>query len=120
MPPARSRVRSATRQTTQSFEDGASCLSSSLLVEPGVLKAPAIVIAVDHHRVPLELGLPAGRRARIEDDRTCGVFGQSAFDLPHQLLALVAFGLHRLLVDQPVDLGIAITGVIALGTADEI
>src|SRR6185295_17165315 len=38
-------------------KDAASTGSSA--IEPGVLKAPAVVIAVDHHRVALEVGLPA-------------------------------------------------------------
>src|SRR5712664_1539606 len=59
-----------------------------LFVEPGVFEAPAVVIAIDHHRVALEIGLPAGRRHRIEDDRPGAVLGQLALDLPHQLLAL--------------------------------
>src|SRR5206468_12199069 len=53
-----------------------------LLVEPDVFHAPAVVDAVDHARQPLDEGLSAGRDARIEDDRTCRILRQLAFDLP--------------------------------------
>src|SRR6516164_6013781 len=94
--------------------------ASMLFVEPNVLEAPAVVVSIDHHCVPLELGLPASSRAGIEDDRPRGILRQSPFDLPNQLLAFFIVGLHRLLVDQFVDLGIAITGVVTLGAAHEI
>src|SRR6516162_2208451 len=92
----------------------------SLFVEPGVLEAPAIVIAVDHHRVAFEIGLPAGRRHRVEDGRSGRVLGELALDFPDDLLALVRVGLARLPVDQPVDLSTAVAGVVALGAAGEI
>ena len=59
-----------------------------LLVEPDVFHAPAVVDAVDHDREPLDIGLLAGRAARIEDDRSCRILRQLPFDLPYQLLAL--------------------------------
>src|SRR6516225_1345017 len=92
----------------------------SLFVEPGVLEPPAVVITVDHHRVALEIRLPAGRRHRVEDGRARRVIGQLALDLPNDLFALGDVGLARLPVDQPVDIGIAIAGVVALRTAGEI
>ena len=42
---------------------------------------------------------------------------QFAVDLPDQLLALLRVGFHRLLVDQLVELGIAVAGVVALRAA---
>src|SRR5437763_1835562 len=91
-----------------------------LLVEPGVFEPPAVVIAVHHHRVPLEIGLPAGRRNGVKDRRPRPVLRQLLFNLPDQPLALVVVGFHRLLVDQIVDFLVAIAGVIALGAADEV
>jgi hypothetical protein len=88
-----------------------------LFVEPGVFEASALVIAVDHHRVPLEIGLPASRQFRIEERRTRCVLGELALDPPDDLLAFADIGLARLLVDQLIDLGIAMAGVIALGAA---
>src|SRR4029077_20162192 len=77
------------------------CWALSSFVEPGVLDAPAVVIAVDHHRVPLEVGLPAGRRHRIEDRRMGRVLRQLASDFPHVLFALDNIGLARLPVADP-------------------
>src|SRR6266436_8863838 len=77
-----------------------------LLVEPDVFHAPAVVDAVDHDREPLDIGLLAGRAARIEDDRSCRILRQLPFDLPYQLLALFQIGLHRLPVNQLGYLGI--------------
>src|SRR5580704_9666202 len=91
-----------------------------LTVEPGVFETPAIVIAVDHHRVPLEIRLPAGGRDGIEDRRPRTVLRQLPFDLPHGLLALLDIGLRRLPLDQRVDLLATITGVVALGAAHEV
>src|SRR5580700_4178506 len=98
----------------------APCWALSSFVEPGVLEAPAVVIAIDHHRVPLEIGLPAGRRLRIENSRTSRILRQLALDFPHGLFALGGVWLARLPIDQLVDLGAAITGVVALGAAREI
>src|SRR5437763_7715955 len=91
-----------------------------LLVEPGVFEPPAVVIAVHHHRVPLEVGLPAGGRHGVEDRRPRSVLRQLLFDLPDEPLTLVVIGFHRLLVDEIVDLLAAIAGVVPLGAADEV
>src|SRR6516165_8061585 len=58
----------------------------TLFVEPSVLETPAVVVAVDHHRVPFEIGLPASRRFRIEERRARGVFRELALDFPDDLL----------------------------------
>src|ERR1051325_7698397 len=94
--------------------------SAVLLVQPSVFEAPAVVIAVHHHRVPLEIGLPAGGRYRIQDRGPRPVFRQLLFDFPDQTLALVVVGFHRLLVDQIVHFLAAIAGIVALGAADEV
>src|SRR5271166_4012746 len=88
-----------------------------LFVEPGVLEAPAVIVAVDHHRVAYELGLPAGSRDRVEDDRTGAVLCQLPFDFPDDLLAFARIGFHRLPIDQLVRLGTAISGTVPLGPA---
>ena len=98
----------------------AASLAAGLFVEPGILEAPAIVIAIDHHRVALEIGLPAGRRHRVEDCRSGIVLCQLAFDFPNDLFALAGIWLARLPVDQSVDLRAAIAGVIALSAAVKI
>jgi hypothetical protein len=61
--------------------------------------------------------LPAGGAARVEDHRPDGFLGQPLLDLPNQLLALFLVGLHRLLIDQLVDLRAAIPAIVPLGAA---
>src|SRR5438270_12512656 len=90
---------------------------TALLVEPYIFEAPAVVDAVDHDRQPLDLGLAAGRAARIEDHRPGNVLDQLPFDLPYQLFALFRIGFHRLPIDQLVDLGVAVAGVVAIRAA---
>src|SRR5947199_7452794 len=85
----------------------------ALFVEPDVFHAPAVVDAVDHDRQPLDIGLLAGRAARIEDDRPCRILRQFLFDLAYQLLPLFRIRLHRLLVNQLVNLRTAKAGIVA-------
>src|SRR5215471_17370994 len=88
-----------------------------LLVEPGVFHAPTVEDAVDHDRPALDMGLPAGRAAVVEDDRSGAVFGQLPLDLPNQSLALLSVGLDGLPIDQRVHLGTAVTVIVQLPTA---
>src|SRR5215471_7026389 len=60
-----------------------------LIFEPKVFETRAVVDAVDHQGQPFHPRLPAGGLTGIEDDRANVVLGQSPFDLPHQLPALV-------------------------------
>src|SRR5437870_2972007 len=85
---------------------GAGCIfaAAGLPVEPDVLHPIAVVDAVDHGHEPLDVGLPAGRAARVEDDRPSPGLGQPLFDLPHQRFAFYRVGFARLPVDQFVDL----------------
>ena len=53
----------------------------------------------------------------MEDDRPRDVFLQLPVDLPDQLLALVDVCLFRLLVEQLLDVLVAIVGVIPLRAA---
>src|SRR6202040_915757 len=91
-----------------------------LFIQPDVFEAPAIVDAVDHYRQALDPGLPAGAAGRVEDDRADRGFRQHPFELPDDLLALFRIGLHRLLVDKFIELGITISCIIARRAADEI
>src|ERR1700730_7015766 len=81
-----------------------------ILVEQEVFVAVAVVNAVDHDGQALHLRMPASRATRVKDDRTGIVLRQSSFDFPYQLLAFFLVGLHRLLIDQLVDLRIAVAG----------
>src|ERR1041385_7104331 len=83
-----------------------------LLVEPDVFHAPAVVDAVDRNRQVFDLGVPTDTAAIEIDQRSSAVLGQPPFDLPDQLLTLLLVRLHRLPVDQLVDLRVAVPVVI--------
>ena len=87
------------------------------MVEPDVFEAPAVVDAVDHHRQPLHLRLPAGREAFVSYDRARPLLLQFLVDLPYQRLALLLVAFRRLLVEQLLDLPVAVSGPVALGAA---
>src|SRR5262249_52768166 len=70
------------------------------LVQPYVLVAVAVVGAVDHDRHALDVRLPAGRGAGMQDDRPRHVLLELLVDLPDELLALLDVGLHRLFVEE--------------------
>src|SRR6202158_3080507 len=74
-----------------------------LPVEPEILVAITVVDVVDHDGHPFDPGVAAGCLTGIENDRSRDILDQPALDLPHQFLALLRVGLHRLLVDQLVD-----------------
>ena len=63
-----------------------------LFVEPDILHAPAVEEAVDHDRQPLDLRLPAGREAVVEEDRPSAILLQFLVDVPHQMAALFLVG----------------------------
>ena len=87
--------------------------AADTLLEPKALEAVAVVDAVNHSGQPVQSRPPADRRLIVEQDGTRVVFDQLPFNLPHQFLALIDIDLRRLLVDQLVDLGIAVAGVVA-------
>ena len=62
---------------------------ADLLVQPHVLVTIAVIGAVHHDGHALDIGLPAGTRVGMEDDRAGDVFLKFLVDLPDQLLALV-------------------------------
>jgi hypothetical protein len=58
-------------------------LRPTLSVKPPIFHAPTVVLAVDHHCDPLELRLPAGRRAHMIDDRPPEAFLQQVIGVLH-------------------------------------
>src|SRR4051794_26285267 len=81
-----------------------------LTVEPYILHSVAVVDAVDHCHETLDVGLRTGAVARVEDNRSGALLGQYVLDFPDDLLTLLDIGLGRLLVHQPVDLRVAVSG----------
>src|SRR6516225_10271624 len=88
-----------------------------LFVEPDVFEARAVVDAVDHLGHPFHPWLVADGTTRVIEDRPGIVFGELAFDLPHQMPPLLGIGLDRLTVDQCIDLRIAVSSIVAHGAA---
>src|SRR5215469_2814034 len=88
-----------------------------LLVEPDVLHTPAVGNAVDHDRQPFHIGLPAAATSIVKDDRAGTVLGELPFDFPNQSSARLLIGLSRLLIDQLVDLRIAVAVVVQISAA---
>src|SRR5689334_19746906 len=64
-----------------------------LSIQPPIFHSPAVVLAVHHHRDPLELRLPAGRRAHMIYDRPPEALLQQVIGVLHQLLAFHRVGL---------------------------
>src|SRR6266581_3744356 len=121
MPARRRPAPAAKRRSSRCHADVASwfpprsapLLAWPLLVEPDVLEAPFVVDAVGHPGPSLEPGLAAGGTGRIEDHRPERRFRQLALRLPDDLFALFGVCGHRLLVDQLVELGVAVAGIVA-------
>src|SRR5664279_6016487 len=88
-----------------------------LLIQPYVLVAIAVIGAVGHDGDAFDIGLPARRRVGMEDDRPGHVFLKLLVDVPDQLLALGNVGLLGLLVEQLLDLLVAVVGVVAFRAA---
>src|SRR5579871_382342 len=86
-------------------------------IEPYLFHPPVIIDAIDLQLDPLDFRPPASRRPHVVQDRAHDVFLQLAVDLPNELSALLLVGLHRLPVDQLVQLGVAVMRVIAVGSA---
>src|ERR1051325_8754882 len=86
-------------------------------VEPGVFHAPLVVRAVDPDRDAFDIGIGTGDGAWVKDDWTPAILGQELLDLPDDLPPFFDIGFGRLLVDQLVYFRVAVTGVVALRTA---
>src|SRR5215467_4205933 len=69
-------------------------------LQPDLFHAHAVVDAVDHRRVALDVILPAGAGAVVVEHRPGHVLGQPPLDVPHHVLALLLIGLPRLGVDH--------------------
>ena len=89
----------------------------TVIFEPDVVEPPAVVHAVDHRRQALDLGMPAGRAADVEDDRPGALFLQPAVDIPDQLPSLFPVGLGGLTPERRFELAIAIAGEVAVRIA---
>ncbi len=90
----------------------------TLSIEPDVFHAPAVVDAVRRNRQPLDIGVAAIAGRRVEDHRPSAIIDHLLLDLPDQLLALLLIAFHRLLIDELIELGVAITAVVPLGATD--
>src|SRR5438874_3464108 len=86
-------------------------------LEPDILHTPAVKQAVGHNCQSLELRLPARREAIMEQDGSSSILLQPLVDFPNKMPALVLIRLHRLSVEQLVDLGIAIRGIVTVRAA---
>src|SRR5947208_8609019 len=83
-------------------------LPCRLFLEPHIFHAVAVVDAVHHRRVALDVGMPARAGAVVVNHRARHILSQAALDLPYKLLAFLLVGLHRLLVEQFVDVRIGV------------
>src|SRR5262249_49125520 len=88
--------------------------ATALLVEPRIFHAPAVVERVVVAGDALDVGLPAGGGAVVQDDRAGHVGGDLALRLPNDLPALLGIGLARLREDQLVDLLVAVARIVAI------
>src|SRR5260221_10046924 len=88
-----------------------------LLLEPDVFQAPAVVHAVNHRRQALDLRMPAGRAAGVEDDRPRPLLLQPLVDIPDHPLTLFLVGFGRLSPELLFELVIAVAGEVAVGFA---
>src|SRR6516225_7944258 len=88
-----------------------------LFVEPDVIEAPVVVNRVLVLDMALEVRVPACRSMAMEDDRSCDVLHEDALDSPDEGLALFHVGFLRLLVEQLVDLPIAVLREVRLRLA---
>ena len=83
-------------------------------VQPEILEARVVVDRVVVNHEALHVRVPAGGHVLVGDDRPGEVLGQLPLDLPDDLLALVEVDLLRLLVDECIDVLVAVLGQVAL------
>src|SRR5262245_743139 len=62
---------------------------TTLLIQPHILEAQVVVLAVVMRPEPLDIGLPAIRRRLPDDAGTRGVLGEQTLDLPDDVPALL-------------------------------
>jgi hypothetical protein len=92
-------------------------LGAPSLVQPDVLEAQIVVLAVVVRPVILDVGLPAIAGEAVQDDGTRGVVDQHPLDLPDDFPALLLVQLARLRRQQFVYFGIAILRIVAFRIA---
>jgi hypothetical protein len=90
---------------------------SARLIEPDMLKSPIIRKCFSGCTSPMRCAWPAGRDAVVVDDGPCHIFAQNALDLPNNGLAFVAIGFLRRLIEQRLDLRVAVVRVLGLRVA---
>src|SRR5437588_470539 len=113
----RGAISSMARGSRRRARTGAKPKPARSVVEPHVLEAPAVILAVRHDRQVLHARPPAGSRADIVDDRPRDILLQLLVDVPDQLLALLRIGLCRLLGEQLLQVLVAIVGEVAFRAA---
>ena len=86
----------------------------ALALEPDVFHAPAVEGAIGHDGQSLDAWLPAGRLSCVIDDWPRPIHLQFFVDLPHQLFPLLLVGFHRFLVEELLNLAVAVARVVAL------
>src|SRR5688572_25956102 len=92
-------------------------LVGPLSIQPDVFEAPVIVDRVDRQFDAFRLRPPAGGALAVLDHRAGAVLLQPLVDLPDQLPAGLDVGHARLLVEQLLDLRIAVVRVVAFRAA---
>src|SRR6516162_3365530 len=90
---------------------------TGLFVEPDVFPARSAEDAVDHHDLSLDVGPHTDAAVGVEDDRPRVLLGQFALNLPQYLLAARRVAFRRLLLDQLVDIVVAIAVPVQAGAA---
>src|SRR6516164_4976236 len=83
-----------------------------LFIEPDVFHAPAVVDAVGHQGQILDPGLAAGGAGREVEHRADPGLGEHALDLPDDLFAFFRVGLHRLPVNQLIEVVVAVPAIV--------
>src|SRR5262249_26097857 len=114
---ASQRVAGGKRASSPERTRGSPRGTPALLDEPDVLEAPIVEDAVVVQDEAFDLRLPAGGSAIVGNDGARKLFGELAFDVPNELLALFLVELTRLRVDHRVHVLVAVLRVVALRLA---
>ena len=88
-----------------------------VLVEPHVVETPVVVERVVVQDETLDVWLPAQASYALGHDRPGLVLCKLSLNRLDQLASVLQIGLPRLLVNQLLDLGITILGIVALRAA---
>src|SRR6516164_8442749 len=107
----------STNALRRSYHDRYPADCDGLFVEPHVFAARPVEDAVDQDDLTLDPGPHTGAAVGVKDDRPRVLLGQFALDLPQYLLPARRVALHRLLLDQLVDIVVAIAVPVDAGAA---